>query len=46
MVFKGHADLLDEAQQLRAIFAASSGTSRANYTRDRDARKRKRQPNP
>ena len=31
MMFKGLGDLLDEAQQLRAIFAASYGTARANY---------------
>jgi four helix bundle protein len=31
MIFKGLGDLLDEAQQLRAIFAASYGTARANY---------------
>ena len=42
--FKGLGDLLDEAQQLRAIFAASYGTARANYQRrPRDARK---SPNP
>ena len=29
--FAGHGDLLDEAKELRAIFAASLGTSRANY---------------
>jgi len=46
MMFSGLGDLLDEAQQLRAIFAASYGTSRANYTRDKDARKRKPPPNP
>src|SRR5688500_1324716 len=33
MIFKGLGDLLDEAQQLRAIFAASYGTARANYQR-------------
>jgi four helix bundle protein len=31
MMFHGLGDLLDEAQQLRAIFAASYGTARANY---------------
>lgn len=31
MMFTGHADLLAEAQELRAIFAASYGTARANH---------------
>lgn len=31
MMFNGLGDLLDEAQQLRAIFAASYGTARANH---------------
>jgi four helix bundle protein len=33
MIFAGHADLLDEAKQLRAIFAASVGTARANHVK-------------
>ena len=33
LIFKGLGDLLDEAQQLRAIFAASYGTARANHQR-------------
>ena len=31
MMFNGLGDLLDEAQELRAIFAASYGTARSNY---------------
>src|SRR5688500_3860446 len=31
MMFNGLGDLLDEAHELRAIFAASYGTARANY---------------
>lgn len=31
MMFTGHADLLAEAQELRAIFAASYRTARANH---------------
>jgi four helix bundle protein len=31
LMFSGHGDLLAEAQELRAIFAASYGTARANY---------------
>jgi four helix bundle protein len=41
MIFKGLADLLDEAQQLRAIFAASYGTARANYQRPNKSPNRK-----
>jgi four helix bundle protein len=33
LIFKGLGDLLDEARQLRAIFAASYGTARANHQR-------------
>ena len=39
----GTHDLLDEAQQLRAIFAASYGTARKNY---RFAQKHRRRTNP
>lgn len=35
ITFTGHEDLLAEAQALRAIFAASYGTARANYKRNR-----------
>ena len=44
MIFKGLGGLLDEAQQLRAIFAASYGTARANY--QRPPRGTNRSPNP
>ncbi len=33
MAFAGHPGLLDEARQLRAIFAASLGTARANHAK-------------
>lgn len=33
MMFNGLGDLLQEAHELRAIFAASYGTARANYKR-------------
>ena len=33
MAFAGHPELLDEARQLRAIFAASLGTARANHAK-------------
>lgn len=34
-ILPGHADLLAEAKELRAIFAASLGTARANYKQRR-----------
>jgi four helix bundle protein len=47
LVFKGLGDLLDEAQQLRAIFAASYGTARANHQRPpRDKSPDPKSPNP
>lgn len=44
LIFKGLGDLMDEAQQLRAIFAASYGTARANYQRQPGAPNKS--PNP
>lgn len=38
--------LLDEAQQLRAIFAASYGTARKNYQLAQKHRRRPKSPNP
>ena len=35
MIFAGHADLLGEAKELRAIFAASVATARSNYRKGR-----------
>ena len=49
LIFKGLGNLLDEAQQLRAIFAASYGTARANYQGSRDKSPRNspnKSPNP
>jgi four helix bundle protein len=42
MMFKGLGDLLDEAEQLRAIFAASYGTARSNYNQRPENQRRKR----
>ena len=39
-------DLLDEAQQLRAIFAASYGTARKNRQLAQKHRRRPKSPNP
>ena len=44
MIFKGLGDLRDEAQQLRAIFAAAYGPARANY--QRPSHRTNKSPNP
>lgn len=41
-IFAGHDDLLDEARELRAIFATSLATARANHARLKQRGPRKR----